>query len=213
MRHANPRPALGQRSRRFRPSALVVLSVVWVLLWGRLNLFIVLTGVLLALAVGAVFPLPRIDLHGRFRPVGALRLFLRQIADLVRASLSVIGIVFRFGHTPISSIIAVPLRSTSELYLAQTAELVSLVPGTVVLEVRRSTSTLYVHVLDQSDPDQLAATAQEVLGTEERVLRAFGSDAEIAALDAGRPLPGREGSGREGPGPDGRRPRDEGRAS
>ncbi len=197
---STPRPALGRRNRRFRPSALIVLSVVWVLLWGRSNLFIVLTGVLLALAVGAVFPLPRLDLHGRFRPTGALRLFLRQLADLARASLSVISIVFRFGHTPVSSIIAVPLRSSSELYLAQTAELVSLVPGTMVLEVRRSTSTLYVHVLDQSDPEELAVTAREVLGAEERVLRAFGSDAEVAALDAEISWPARQASNPDRPG-------------
>ncbi|MGI8459536.1 MAG: Na+/H+ antiporter subunit E [Propionibacteriaceae bacterium] len=189
-----PEPATGSEPgepprRRVRITSVVVLTVTWLLLWGHVTLLLVLTGVLVALLVNVVFPLPAIDLHGRFRPVGALRLVGTQLVDITVASLSVVALVFRFGTIPQSSIIRVQLRSRSEVYLAQTAELVSLVPGTIVLESRRSRSILYLHVLNQTEPAELATTAQLVLDAEERVLRAFGSDAEIAALDAGRPLP------------------------
>ena len=43
-------------ARRFHPASLVVLTGVWVLLWDQISLFIVLTGLLLALLVGLVFP-------------------------------------------------------------------------------------------------------------------------------------------------------------
>ena len=68
-------------ARRFHPASLVVLTVVWVLLWDQISLFLVLTGLLLALLVGLVFPLPPIDLHGRFRPLQGLRLVGRLLVD------------------------------------------------------------------------------------------------------------------------------------
>lgn len=175
--------------RRVNLPAVVVLTVVWVLLWDEVSLFVVLTGALLAVAVGLVFPLPPIDLHGRFRPVQGVRLLARLLVDAFRASVDVVALAFRFGTVPRSSIVRVQLRSRSDLYLTQTAELVSLVPGTIVLEVHRATSTLYLHVLGATDDVAIDAAVEAVLDAEARVLRTFGSAAEVAALDAGRPQP------------------------
>ena len=184
-----------RRRRRVNAPALVVLTGVWVLLWDQVSLFVVITGLLVAVLVGLVFPLPPIDLHGRFRPVQGLRLGVRLLSDAARASVDVVALAFRFGTVPRSSIVRVQLRSRSDLYLTQTAELVSLVPGTIVLEVHRASSTLYLHVLGASN----AAAVQAVLDAEARVLRTFGSDAEVAALDANEPQPGREQPEGEGP--------------
>ncbi|CAA9332899.1 MAG: Na(+) H(+) antiporter subunit E [uncultured Friedmanniella sp.] len=183
------RPGRLRARRRVSAPAVVVLTVVWVLLWDQVSLFVVITGALLAVLVGLVFPLPPIDLHGRFRPVQGLRLLVRLLVDAFRASLDVVALAFRFGTTPRSSIVRVQLRSRSDLYLTQTAELVSLVPGTIVLEVHRATSTLYLHVLGATDDVAIDAAVQAVLDAEARVLRTFGSAAEVAALDAGRPQP------------------------
>ena len=71
--------------RRVNAPAVVVLTVVWVLLWDEVSLFLVLTGVGLAVLVGLVFPLPPIDLHGRFRPVAGLRLVLLGVGLTVVA--------------------------------------------------------------------------------------------------------------------------------
>jgi multicomponent Na+:H+ antiporter subunit E len=175
--------------RRISPAASVVLTVVWVLLWDQVSLFIVLTGVLLALLVGLVFPLPPIDLHGRFRPLQGLRLVGHLLAAAFQASVDVVRLAFRFGTVPRSSIIRVKLRSRSDLYLTLTAEQVSLVPGTIVLEAHRSTSTLYLHVLGATDEATIAKAAEDALDAEARALRAFGSAAEVAALEAGQPQP------------------------
>jgi len=175
--------------RRLNPVALVVLTVVWVLLWDEVSLFLVLTGLLVALLVGVVFPLPPIGLHGRFRPLQGLRLVARLLFDAFLASVDVVRLAFRFGAVPRSSIIRVPLRSRSDLYLTLTAEQVSLVPGTIVLEAHRSTSTLYLHVLGATDDATIAKAVQDTLNAEALALRAFGSAAEVAALDAGEPQP------------------------
>ena len=184
-----PSPDRARPARRFHPAALVVLTGVWALLWDEISLFLVLTGLLLALLVGLVFPLPPIDLHGRFRPLQGLKLVARLLADAFRASVDVVRLAFRFGTVPRSSIVRVQLRSRSDLYLTVTAEQVSLVPGTIVLEAHRATSTLYLHVLGATDEAAIAAAVQGVFDAEARALRTFGSAEEVAALDAGNPQP------------------------
>lgn len=169
--------------RKPSPVAVVVLTVTWVLLWERLSLFVVVTGVLLSLLVFLVFPLPPIERTGRVRPVALGRLVGRLAVDLVVSSVRVVALSFA-RHTPRSAIIGVRLRTRSDLILTMTSELVSLVPGSLVVEVRRAESTLYIHALDTVDPDRLRQAEQDVLDAEERVLRAFGTDEDVAALDA-----------------------------
>lgn len=167
-------------ARRRRPSlaAVVVLTVVWLLLWDSPSWFLLLTGVLLSVLVFLVFPLPPVERTGRVRPRALAVLVGRLLADLVRSSVRVVGLTFA-RRTPRSAIVRVRLRSRSDLVLTLTSELVSLVPGSIVLEVRRSSSTLYLHVLDTVEPAALQHAAQEVLDAEDRVLRAFGTDEEV----------------------------------
>ncbi|MGI3779305.1 MAG: Na+/H+ antiporter subunit E [Janthinobacterium lividum] len=167
--------------RRPSPAAVVVLTVTWVLLWDQVSLFLVLTGVLLSVLVFVVFPLPRVERDGRIRPLALARLVGRLAVDVVRSSIRVVALAFS-SRTPPSAIIRVQLRSRSDLVLTLTAELVSLVPGSIVLEVRRATSTLYLHVLDTVEPAALEQAAQDVLDAEARVLRAFGTDEEVGKL-------------------------------
>ena len=184
--------------RRVNLPAVVVLTVVWALLWDQVSLFLVITGALLAVLVGLVFPLPPIDLHGRFRLVQGLRLLVQLLVVAFRASVDVVRLAFAFGSVPRSSIVRVQLRSRSDLYLTQTAELVSLVPGTIVLEAHRATSTLYLHVLGATDDAAVDAAVQGALDAEARVLRTFGSAGEVAALEEGRPQPDPDHAGGEG---------------
>jgi multicomponent Na+:H+ antiporter subunit E len=101
----------------------------------------------------------------------------------------VVALAFRFGTVPRSSIVRVQLRSRFDLYLTLTAELVSLVPGTIVLEVHRTTGTLYLHILGATDDAAIEEAVAAVYEAEARVLRTFGSAAELAALQADRPQP------------------------
>lgn len=172
---------------RRRPSlaAVVVLTVTWALLWERISLFVLFTGVLLSLLVFLVFPLPRIERSGRVRFGALARLVVTLAADIVRSSVRVVALAFS-RREPRSAIIRVRLRPCSDLILTMTTELVSLVPGSLVLEVRRSDSTLYLHVLDTVETTALERAAGAVLDAQERALRAFGTDEDIAALDAER---------------------------
>lgn len=150
----------------------VWLTLVWCALWGDASLKIVLSGVVVALAVCLVFPLPRLRADGVVRPGATLVLVGRFLVDIVVASVRVVVITLRPGP-PRSAILEVDLASSSDLVLTVVAELISLVPGSMVVEARRSTHTLYLHVLDAPDRHAVERSRASALAQEQRVLRAF----------------------------------------
>ena len=161
------------------------LATVWVLLWGDLSPANVLAGLALGALVTLGLRMAPIEFHGTVHPVGLVRLGARFVVDLVRASFEVSVLALRLGHVPRGAVIRVRLRSHSDLYLTLTAELCSLVPGSIVVEAHRLTGTLYLHVLDVEQVGGIERARQIVLDQEERVLRAFASQAELD--DAGLP--------------------------
>jgi multicomponent Na+:H+ antiporter subunit E len=181
-----------RRRARVGWGTIVWLAVVWVLLWGDLSIGNVLTGLALAVLVTFGLRMQPIDFHGRVRPGRLVVLVARFVADLVRASFEVAAIALRPRYTPRGAVIGVQLRGHSDLYLTMTAELCSLVPGSLVVEAHRLTGMLYLHVLDVRQAGGVEAARAAVLAQEERVLRAFASDDELAAagLSVGRTVRG-----------------------
>ncbi|MEZ0447668.1 Na+/H+ antiporter subunit E [Cellulomonas sp. ICMP 17802] len=174
-----------RRTWRTQWATIAWLTVVWVFLWGDLSVGNVLAGLLIALAVTTGLRMAPIEFHGRIRPVGLVRLLVRFAADLVRASFEVSLIALRPRYVPRGAVMGVQLRSHSDLYLTMTAELASLVPGSLVVEAHRLTGMLYLHVLDVRQSGGIEAARRAVLAQEERVLRAFASDEELAAAGLG----------------------------
>ncbi|PZF81451.1 Na+/H+ antiporter subunit E [Jiangella anatolica] len=160
---------------------LIGLTVVWVLLWGSFTVANALAGLVVATVVVLVFPLPPIVFGGRVRPLGLARLIGWFAADLVVASVQVAAQALRIGQRPLNAVIEVDLRSRSDLYLTLTAQLLSLVPGSLVVEARRSTSTLFLHVLGVRSLADVEAARRRALRQEERVMRALASEEELAA--------------------------------
>ncbi|TDE00081.1 Na+/H+ antiporter subunit E [Jiangella asiatica] len=178
--------AVPKRRRRLQWPILVWLTVVWALLWGDFSVANIAAGLVVALVVVVVFPLPPIVFGGKVRPVGLLRLIGRFVVDLIVASGQVARQALSIGRPPMSAVIQVDLRSRSDLYLTLTAELLSLVPGSLVVEVRRSTSTLFLHVLGVHDEADVERARRDALVQEERVVRALASDEELAAYRRAR---------------------------
>lgn len=169
-----------RRGLPFSIASAIWLMVVWVLLWGDLSVANLLAGAAIAVAVGLVFRMPAVEFAGRVHLVSLGYLLIRFVADLVVASAQVVALALTPGREPRSAVIGVQLRSHSELYLTLTAELTSLVPGSIVVEAHRVTGMLYVHVLDVGLVGGLERARHHVLDNEARVLRALASDAELA---------------------------------
>lgn len=161
---------------------LVWLTVVWVMLWGDLTPGNFVAGFCLALLVTTIAPFPFTPFDGRFRPRAVIRLGVIFLADMVRASFLQAKFILS-GQRPHGAIIRVKLRSHSDIYLAMTAGMSGLVPGSVVVDAHRLTGTLYVHVFDTGLAGGVAGIHHTILEQEERILRAFASHDEL--MDAG----------------------------
>lgn len=184
LRHALPR--WRPDGRRFRDHLVTVawLVAVWSLLWGEFTVGNLVGGVLVAVVVLVFLPLPRVSFGGRLRPLALADLVVRFVADLVTASVHVGWVAVRPGPPPRNAIIAVRLRVRTDLNLTLTAEVLSLVPGTLIVEADRDTGTLYVHVLDVRGADDVAASRARVLALEARIVRVIGSAEELRRLSS-----------------------------
>ncbi|MFB7917532.1 Na+/H+ antiporter subunit E [Streptomyces sp. NPDC056061] len=177
-----PAPGSRYRGRRVLDLPLIAwLTVIWVLLWSGLNWVNVLTGVVVAVAVCLAFPLPRVELGLRLHPWGILVLTGSLLHDMYTSGVRVTRQIF-VGYPHHAAVIAVPLRCRSDLMLAATAVAVSNVPGGSIVEVRRATATLFLHVLDADRPAALEAARRSVWRLERLVVRAFGTPDEIARV-------------------------------
>jgi multicomponent Na+:H+ antiporter subunit E len=154
---------------------LAWLTAVWVALWGDLSAANVLGGLAVALVVCLVFPLPplQMGLHVRAGWLGWL--VVKFLGDVVAASAQVAWVTLRL-RPPRNAVIEVDLRTHSDFVLTVVAEMVSLVPGSLVVEARRSTHTLFLHVLDAGDMAGVETMRAQVLALERRVVLAFGAE-------------------------------------
>ena len=155
---------------------LTILAVLWVMLWGDLSWANVLAGLAVGAVVVMLFPLPPVRTRGTLRVWPFLTLAGHFVVEVFKASFEVAWIAIRPGHQPRGGIVGVRLRTTDDVFLTLTAEMTSLVPGSVVVEVHRAAGTLYLHVLDLSlsgGPDGVRAST---LALEARILRALAPD-------------------------------------
>ena len=179
------RPVAARRRRSFQPRAIATIALAWVLMWDRITWGNVVNGLLVGLLVTYAFPLPSIEFSGRLRPHRLAWLIVRFLGDLVTATWQVSRLALA-GRRPRNAVIEVQLRTRSDFYLTLVAELIALVPGSVVIDARRSTSVLYLHLLDVERDGAVEAQRRHVLVVEERVVRALGSREEIAAIEAAK---------------------------
>lgn len=186
-------PGVGYQLRHQIP-LLLWLVLVWNLLWGTWSWANLLGGILVALVVTVLLPLPPV--------VGGARLHLRGVVvfvatfftDLVRSACLVAWQTIRPQGISRSAIIRVEMRTDSDLLLTIVSETLTLVPGSVVIDLDRENRILALHILHVRDEADVERRRRSVLEEEERVVRAFGSAAEIRAFEAS---PSARGAGRE----------------
>jgi multicomponent Na+:H+ antiporter subunit E len=173
---------------------LVSLVLVWNLLWGTWSWANLISGTVVALAVTWLLPLPPVTGGTRFHLMAVLRYVAHFIVDLAVSSAQVAWEAIRPRSLPHGAIISVQLRTDSDLLLTMIAESLCLVPGSIVIDLDRERRTFALHLLSVRDLAEVDAQRAAVLATEDRVVRAFGSATEIAALDR---EPERRPAGRE----------------
>ena len=164
---------------------LLWLVLVWNLLWGTWSWANVMSGIVVALVVTLLLPLPPITVGLRLRPVSLLVFAGWFLVDLVISSAQVAWLALRPGSAPRSAIISVQLRTDSDLLLTVLAQTLSLIPGSIVIDLDREHQAIGLHVLGVRTEQDVEAQRRRVLAQEDRVVRAFGGPDDNAALDSG----------------------------
>lgn len=158
---------------------LVALVLLWMLLWGQLSLLSLVSGIIVALVVTRVFFLPPVELSGRFNPFWFLLFLLRFLFDLSVASFQVAFQALRPRRLKSNAVVAVDLVTRSDFVMTLTAIVISLIPGSIVIEVDRQDSILYLHAFNIEDAAAAQRLRAKVLDIERSLVRALGSKQDV----------------------------------
>lgn len=161
---------------------LVILVVLWMLLWGTVSALSVLSGVAVALVVMRIFYLPPVELSGRVNVLWLVVFLGRFLFDLVRASFVVAGQAFDPRGVRGNAVVAAQLHTRSDFIVTIVAVVMTLVPGSLVIEIDRERSILYLHALNAFDDASIEKVRDEVLRVERAAVRALGSRGDLRRL-------------------------------
>jgi multicomponent Na+:H+ antiporter subunit E len=161
-------------------SAIVWLTVVWVLLWGTFTPLTVVGGVLVAVVVLAVSRQGRSPERLPVRPLRLLGLVGYLVYDLLVSGAEVSWQVLRHGPRARGAIIAVPLLTSSARVVMLMASALSLAPGAMALEIDRDGGVWYVYALGPRGAADIERTWLRTMDMQRRVLAAFGTSEELA---------------------------------
>ena len=166
---------------------LIALIVLWMLLWGEFSWLNLLVGLVVGFVVTVAFYLVPVQVSGRVHPLHTVVFFVRLIVDIVRASIYVSWLAVKPRLVTSNAILEIRLRTRSDLILTWTAVATSIVPGSIVVDIDRESSILYLHVLNMHSARDIEQFRRRVLDTERRIVRGFGSREDVERMRGVRP--------------------------
>lgn len=167
---------------------IAFLGFVWMALWQDFSLGTLLIGLVYGMIIVRIFYLPPLRGTGRINPFWGLLFAVRFVAQMVMASFQVSWLVVARGPKVRNRVISVQLRSHDDLMVTLVGHAIALVPGSLVLEVDRTTATLYLHCLSVTDDRNAEKIRQDALRTEALLIRTCGNRSDLAVVKAERRL-------------------------
>ena len=151
--------------------ANVLLALAWVAVTGILSALNLVFGFVLgALALSLIREqVGSVGYLSRLRRIVAL--FTLFLYELVVSSVRVARLVLSPNMDVAPGIFAYPLKLRRDQEIALLANMITLTPGTLSVDVSEDRQTLYVHAMDARDPDAERASIAD--GFERRIMEAF----------------------------------------
>lgn len=145
----------------------VLLALVWVALTGLYTPINFVVGYILSYLVLVVLQraLPPSGYYTKVFKVFSFAGFF--LWELFKANLRVAHAVLTPGHNMRPGVVAVPLDLTGEVEITMLANLITLTPGTLSLDVSANRRVLYVHTMYLDDPEEFRRGIKD--GFERRV--------------------------------------------
>ncbi|MBB4856655.1 multicomponent Na+:H+ antiporter subunit E [Mycobacteroides chelonae] len=166
----------GPREIALRAWTLVWLMLVWTMLWGNFSVANTITGLLVALVVTVLLPMPRLPVEGRLHVVSMVRLAFTVAWYMVLSSLHVAWLAISPGPPPLSAVLRAQISVKSDLVMALLINTLTIIPGSVVLEIDQERRLAYVHVLDVGSPKAVASFFAQLWQLEKLFISAFERD-------------------------------------
>lgn len=166
------------RTRALRVWMVCWLILVWVLLWGNVSAANLLSGLVIALVITVLLPLPPVPVEGRLHPIPLLRLVVTVVWYLVSSSVQVAALALKPGPPPLSAVLRAHLAVKSDLVLVLAVNIINLTPGTMVLEIDQPRRMIYVHVLDVGSDRTVARFHRQVANLQKLLVDSFERDAD-----------------------------------
>jgi multicomponent Na+:H+ antiporter subunit E len=166
------------RRLALRAWVLCWLVLVWILLWGTVSAANIVSGVVIALLITLFLPLPVVPVEGRLHPLSLLRLMAVVAYDLVLSSVQVAWLAIKPGPPPLTAVLRARLAVKSDLVLALAANIITLVPGSIVLEIDQARRLIYVHVIDVGSNRTVDRFYRQIAQTERLLVATFERDTE-----------------------------------
>jgi len=139
----------------------LLLAIAWVAMSGQFSVENLIVGfvigyVALLVLQRALGPSPYFTKAGRL--VGFAIYYL---VEVVRANLRVAYDVATPGHQIRPGIVAIPLEARTDTEITLLANLISMTPGSLSVDVSDDRSVLYVHSMYMADPDAFRAAIKD----------------------------------------------------
>lgn len=146
----------------------LVLALVWTAMTGRFDV----ANLALGFAFGYVvlFLLQRVIGRSRYfsKSIALVRFALFYAVDVVRSNVRVAFDVVTPTSRAHPGIVAVPLDARTDVEITVLANLITMTPGSLAVDVSDDRSVIYVHSMFAEDPDELVRLVKDDL--ERRVL-------------------------------------------
>lgn len=147
----------------------IALAFLWSVLTGVINIYNLFFGLVIGYLI-----LGSMRLEGQkanyFRKVGQVIGFLLFfLKELLVSSFRVAYDVVTPTYHMRPGIIAIPLDAKTDLEITSLANIISLTPGTLSLDVSEDKKLLYIHAMFIDDPDELRREIKD--GLEKKLLR------------------------------------------
>ena len=149
------------------------LILVWILLWGNVSVANIVSGLAIALVITVLLPLPLVPVEGRVHLLSLLRLIAQVAYLLVLSSVQVAWLAIKPGPPPLNAVLRARLAVKSDLVLALAANIITLIPGSIVLEIDQSRRLLYMHVIDVGSDRSVDRFYRQVAEIERLLVASF----------------------------------------
>ncbi|MDA0566104.1 Na+/H+ antiporter subunit E [Streptomonospora sp. S1-112] len=159
------------------------LTLMWVILWGDPSPGTVVAGAGVATAGYAAAKLPHLPVGLRFRPLHVLLLVGHIVWDMFASSVQVSVHALWRPERMRGVIVEVPMRTDSDLLLAMVTGGLSLITGSLVIELNREEGVLYVHGTPIESERSVRQLRRQVRRTEKLFVWAFGTAADIEEFE------------------------------